>query len=460
VNTVPTVPLEKLCFLDMPLTANNYASVRMGCVVYSLDINKVRTISNIPQWELPIVMLRNVIIDVPIGTFDVTGSREDIIYNRESVTLLIEIAQELQNKIIHNINEQIAAAPSYPAACTIYQELASLRRGAQRDVKWRSFRVDNYSMMHKLKASIRLSYDSFTRRKSVERALTLGIYSKDTQVHIIWDDGETKSVNARVMRLQDNVRADDNVGKRQNIYIIVDTVASLNMSKRSLLRLRWLMPSDAKYYNIADLEKPVVTRAPVAAKSKAEWRVLRDTGVSSFNTSLIRYTIPTPTYYVHAKRNQVEGSYSEIKSALNVLGVSDSAVAVINDSHINMITEYNLLNLLEAAVQARANIRYSPGRILQNVWQRVQSDRSYLISSSVYASSIARLLNIAYDSTDAYGSYLRDANPQTIADDDAMYECICNKLADIYKRHPALQFVNISYDSKFTEVMTTLGEMN
>ena len=84
--------------------------IRMGCVLYSLDFNNynLSKISNKLNANAHKISRLPIIFDVPIGTVEVSASREDLIYNDELKDLLYEKFKEYISYILKDTKEKIS----------------------------------------------------------------------------------------------------------------------------------------------------------------------------------------------------------------------------------------------------------------------------------------------------------------------------------------------------------------
>lgn len=89
-------------------SGSGQTEIKMGCVIYPLDFSslsqKARSISNI-----------NLIVDVPIGSVEVTASREDLSYNKKTIEFLNERFEKIADTILEDYAKEINKAGTIKA---------------------------------------------------------------------------------------------------------------------------------------------------------------------------------------------------------------------------------------------------------------------------------------------------------------------------------------------------------
>lgn len=110
---------EKYEIVESPTIQVPY--IRMGCVLYKLDfallLNSYGSYQRYSgsNKEQRMYNMHNVplILNFPIGEFEVTGSREDIIYNADSKQKIRQSLENVIDEVTKEIQEKIDASPNY-----------------------------------------------------------------------------------------------------------------------------------------------------------------------------------------------------------------------------------------------------------------------------------------------------------------------------------------------------------
>lgn len=94
--------------------------IKMGCVIYPLDFSslseKAKSISNI-----------NLLVDVPIGSVEVTASREDLSYNKKTIEFLNQRFEKIADTILEDYAKEINKAGLIKAKMLYFQSRLNYR---------------------------------------------------------------------------------------------------------------------------------------------------------------------------------------------------------------------------------------------------------------------------------------------------------------------------------------------
>lgn len=95
------------------------ASVRQGCVIYPLDAEALFPLGAI---EGGLVSM-NMIVDMPIGSVDITADREKLAYDDETIANIKARLEEIGKEVIQSVEESIAKCKTYGEAVKLRNEL-------------------------------------------------------------------------------------------------------------------------------------------------------------------------------------------------------------------------------------------------------------------------------------------------------------------------------------------------
>jgi hypothetical protein len=95
--------------------------IRMGCVLYKVQWNYIynslaQISTNLTYNQISKFVGQSFVLDFKIGDFEVTGSREDIVYNNDSVQKLVSKIEEVIGIFIADADKDIRAAASHEEA--------------------------------------------------------------------------------------------------------------------------------------------------------------------------------------------------------------------------------------------------------------------------------------------------------------------------------------------------------
>lgn len=171
----------------------NIVMLRQGNVVYPLDTNQIKSPNN---------MLNNysygydqkVLIDVPIGTFEVTASRESISYTSKTIKALEELLLNSAKEIVEYINDKVDNAASYYDAYEAYTKyntmfkhnyiiaaFTNIKQVMQykgKDLKWTLSRYTT-DMQKKFTGVVEVSHDFLSGRYRYRRNITNSSYDNN-----------------------------------------------------------------------------------------------------------------------------------------------------------------------------------------------------------------------------------------------------------------------------------------
>lgn len=116
---------------------NKSMQVRQGCVAYPLDTNKLKPNDNLTAEQISkAVAVYNdfgrtdgdIFIDVPIGTADVTASRDALYYSEKTCTNIVQAFASVYDELHDALEVEWAKVTTYFEACRLETAMCSLLR--------------------------------------------------------------------------------------------------------------------------------------------------------------------------------------------------------------------------------------------------------------------------------------------------------------------------------------------
>lgn len=119
------IPLSRLVSHgNVHITDDNYNSyLVMGGPIYILDRNQLRSHLKVDRFS------ENLLVDAPIGSVDLTPSREQLNYTPKTIQYLKHTLEAFQTTISQALVDEFAKAPTYFDACLLYNNYASGSKG-------------------------------------------------------------------------------------------------------------------------------------------------------------------------------------------------------------------------------------------------------------------------------------------------------------------------------------------
>lgn len=255
--------------------------LKMGCVLYPL----AQSLKD-PDYEYNhrynnqnnLNRRLNIILDFPIGSFDVTASRDDIIYNDKTGRLVKDALASYAEEYLDHIEKEISKAPTFIEAKTIYKEKNnhianfSIYLEKQKILYWRgnelftNYRSDcfenNFLDNFKKDFVIKNVTRNYRTKGSISRAEITGVklnHSLDTKSIILFDDGNNKHLNLKVKHILEEFKVLSLVNNI--IYIKGKSRNNLNFLLLSYKLGATCVVDISKYDDIKPEPKPKVTKA-------------------------------------------------------------------------------------------------------------------------------------------------------------------------------------------------------
>ena len=458
-NTEPLFKGDGWVVLKQTDLFDNGIYVRMGCVLYQIKFSMLNSYLNYNErdniewsWKTP------VIIDFPIGTFNVTGSREDITYTKEAAQLIYNRLEQVVGDAVDQYHEQLKDC-TLTQAYRLYQNTSSLFRERRNKMvicykSWNMRHLSSY--IQHVGKDVEVMYDPNHPygRKTIRfkhQMFETDMYTSNQPIYFIIDDKTTKNAPARIANIASY--------RRTIAWIRVD-------SEKQPRRIKAIAPDNTIWVNIADIDP--VKKQPREKSKEVTVRCLSGVDLSQQTvvTSKLGYDIEDYTHYVYHEKGD-NWDYQKIHHAVMALDIPYSDVAIIGKTNLKYVAEYELLDLFEEAEKTINSIDYDDDAYYFHASLDNNQYYAWLFSTRYYGGRIrdqvitSKLIGRPLVDDDPTIKFIKDINPTVDQKYKAIYDQINQKIEDLYVRHPILKFISISTmtDAQVIEILTTLGEM-
>jgi hypothetical protein len=292
----------------------NGAYVRQGCVLYPIDRQALQNIR--PCQALTVLASEVLVIDMPIGTVDITPDRERLSYDPTTSKNLLDRLDAILDDVIGRFTAQLTEAPSLFEATKRWNKLVEntssyeLKQVLQERAKWRGRRVGNEIVIndHRMKTlrkhGINLQGVKTHRknRRSVTRSepcfMPCLTARTDRGVTFVYHEGETpKFFGYRLASVSSWDRS----------------LAYLGTFKRGGFAEAALLASlgnpDEGFVKWVDLDKVEEFNRPEYTKTLASVKVFRDSG---FYDGEVPDEDEDNIFFVHTYRGEPKRGDSEL----------------------------------------------------------------------------------------------------------------------------------------------------
>lgn len=467
----------------------NAMFVRMGCVLYRLNVTML--LSNLKSgynnldynarnhirelFDMPLV------IDFPIGTFEVTGSREDIVYTAAAAELIFNrVVNEVVTEITENIAADISQAKTFGEAYRLsrsYQNLKLLINEGWKNLKWKSWKFSHINRFVNQRTGSRFAFNPYSRRAgTLIKSFTPSsidphmMYDPDAITYVVIDNGNVKRPYSRLSNLVDCLNS---AGlKRCTTYNCninrSGKAAMYNIlwvhEKYSLKRLRAILPEKHVIINLEDIN----LSAPKARVPREEVEINVDTYHiydDGWTLKLTRWeSAPKSQYYVRAFRRKLIDDEDKIRTACAALHINPGNVCVINKLSEHLIEHHDLKDLFKEAEKIRDSVTYNSSTVFHNVMNEFRHVKSPAKLQWMHYSkdTVALWLKIDYKEEDVSFPYTSDVNQNVAKVHEEMKQTITQRVEQLLADHPLVRYVSdyhFQSDEKFTEILKILGEI-
>lgn len=365
--------------------------IRMGCVLYKVNNEFIRNCG----FQGIFVPKRNggyytgynyygndssripVVIDFPIGTFDVTGSREDIIYNQEVAQRIVDRADEIIEDVKKELAAELATTKTrFEAYSTIGKVMAKvpLFQALIDHLKWKSYKIRtrdysySFSNFSKRLKGIQFSPLPGGERKTYNfrpaQVMTVGPQRKQT---LLVEYAGMDKPHLRIREYFENVVSVSSYDREHFKWIRLESKEVMDSFAFKKLKVLLGDPTVVDLSTIAKYKRPKSSLPPASIIDKAHY--IYSMG-GKWHTNITQELVDG-AYYVPATRNTFDDGEWTVKAALNWFKPNDCEVFVIRPSTNHFIKKYNLVNMIEAYNDAIANFNYTDEMINKMAWEQV-----------------------------------------------------------------------------------------
>lgn len=332
--------------------------VKMGCVLYRLD-----------SYESGVFKGFNVILDFPIGTFNVTGSREDIVYDSASRKIITDAGEDFILRYGEKIQAKVKIADSYSEAHQIYHSAVSELPYGSKSVfsrKNMTFKWKNYDMsrahymkfknelvygfqIHRMKRKYNGESQSFKNIMKDENA----IMRQPTSSIVIYQDENTKAARKKAAYVYDHIA---NSASNKDVF----WVKGKPKESYSFFKLCTFLCAE----QVIDLDSPLITYPKPEPRQRSKVDLVpvlqESSGYSKYVFGFYKDIEERGNkYYVPFDNKKSEYTYDEIKYALNFFGKSPRDVRIIGKTNQKYIDKYNMVDIVKACKECCSKINHT-----------------------------------------------------------------------------------------------------
>lgn len=469
----------------------NAMFIRMGCVLYRVNVSMM--FSNLEHGYQDLdynerVYVRDLfnmplVLDFPIGTFDVTGSREDIIYNGTSSNLIYnrvvkDVVKEITNNIAVDINQAKTVGEAYRRAFS-FKNLKLIMDGnlGFNNLKWKSWPIRKVSTLINERTRTRFAFNPYNRRSdSLIRSFTssridpIMLYDPDAITYVVIDNGNVKRAYSRLSNLIDCLRSAGlkrNTPYQSSIYRSGKPPAYNLLwvhEKMNLKRLSCVLPEKHIIVNLEDIMvTPPKARIP-REELDVDYRVYHIYERDGILKPTTYVSEPHSDYFVRSHRRKLVDKEENIRTACAALQLEVENVAVINKMSEESIDHYGLKDLFEEAEKVRNNITYNESTIFYHAMREFYYTFGNSTIKSMFSAkeTVAKWIGVDYNSDDVVSSYMMDVNVTVADQHEAMKTLIQSKVDELCTKHEIIHYVHAYHlgdNEKLTNILRILGEI-
>lgn len=436
--------------------------VRMGCILYRVNreffMYKHQT---------------NLVIDFPIGTFEVTGSREDIKYDDVSKELLSKRFGEIKEEVFGLLEKDINNLKKY----------ADFHEFSKNTIHW----IDSYRLSEKVNDIKKKKYGKIVNKYS---STFEKFYVTDGGYVRRFKDSAFNSMHYTSSNISSKLNKLNSYGEYKNVYIIVsyykDNVRNTNSRIKSILesgkneayiircrseyhlkRLMVLFPNNYILVNLIDIEPSKNTIVREKATVDQAWVVDGFNEIGKVKRPTYCKEMASDKYYILADKIY---KYKDLEKILSFLDIRYSSVYIIPKSKVSFISKYNLKYIYDVFDMKKEDCVYSEEDLLsfvimygietnQDYSSRDRKKSSILQSSHNEEFVRGMFPNYKFKPLSNVKDIIPDINEGTFKKFEEIRDEVTSKIDQFMEKHKVLEFIDGYYlGNKFKEIMETLGE--
>ena len=298
----------------------NGLHIRMGCVLYKIRKEFYNNMSSLIDVPL--------ILDFPIGTFDVTGSREDILYNEDAKLSLNNSINHVNFEIVSILLKDIKNKKTYKEAYSYYHNLKShIRKLLPIGLTWRGRKLPYPSTSsNKLFHNLDIYY---IKKQSIYKCRDINFIESDNSCigYIASPDMKRKTSKIRAFIKQR--------GYHHSSTLVVEGDPNSFSMKKLMART-----GIKNLVDISKVEIQKVQRSPVNRKPK--------NFVYSWNNEVTtEFTEKTFSKYYIVKGRSSLDNYLIQRACNFLIPKNKKHIAQLNKGSMHLVKEYGLIDLVE-----------------------------------------------------------------------------------------------------------------
>lgn len=460
--------------------------IRMGCVLYKIDSqmvtagmdyyesNKIKSILNHPFT-----------FNFDIGEFDVTGSREDIIYTNQSIQKIKERIDFVVDEIAENIQEKINSHDNLNEAIHFFSKSIwdidrnLIPNNVMTGLKYKSIKLLSYmNLVEKVATKAGASVLKYSRSGEITLSPgnihSGGIFDPTTKLYVVMGDKITKRVLSRIKNLNSVLHQSmcRQGGIRKTTHTPDKKYSIIYIQPNADSKLRNLLAFAPKHYymiDIADINPlpPVRREKNKVEKIDKAYSIIFNKKRGAYTVNYTQDKLVEDAYYiplVDNRRLNHRNYPMDLHVALSILKINLSTDCVfgLSPAKMGFVEKYNLINLFDAAEEERNKIDYNDHSYYHHVMTKLYKDdiTGHVWISNTSSNHIATILDIErVDKDQVDQTFNPDVNETVAKRFETLYNEFHNKLIELYTRHPVLTYISqysITYNG--SEILKALGE--
>lgn len=474
---------------------NQKAMIRMGCIVYRIDNEYLRSqiINQVDKRRVDDYVALPIVLDFDIGEFQVTGSREDIVYDAASSQKIADRLFEVVGLIREKVNDDIRRSKNIESAYVKHRKYIDSKIIDRYDDKncyfYKSWNIANIeSKFTEKKLRVKFAFNNFSKhsqnikpfnsRKSFVDLTKLYYPKATTFVLLEYTDVKVSRTRDRINNFIITIRNKgwrvcDPYWSRDKMYNIIHVVCK---STDNLSRLFSVIPERHVIINVEDLVKPVTERSAKINDGETYAFVLnRKDGKIVVSSSHYIIDFNDVKYYVNIDRHRgIENPKNlDIEHVLNTCKISCGKVICINKTNHKLVDKHNLVNIFDHYQNIKDSVDYNDQTYYYNIIKEINSVHNGWFPDDNWNEVLrkrirdfadvlkfleAPISQIEIDQVD--DGFDPDIN-QVVRDRyTTLYTQCSNKVDKLYQDQPLMKYVDqYVLRRKFKQILTEIGEM-
>lgn len=457
---------------------NSYETVhiRMGCVLYALKFIYIeKFIDHAKRNKINSLINKPFVLDYSIGTFAVTGSREDIIYDDNSRKLIVDRLLEIANVMIEESAKDIQNSSSYYEAWLKYLQYKKVGFYPE-SPKYGAIKLSNYIRHIK---GLEFFYDPIKKSRispsikdgerhnfNASNIYPSGSYEKTyKKVYFVAINKnnipDSSEINKKLANIVNSFEKYNLDHTKKNYYKNAEIVLVYYTDIRRLNRMFVYLPTSGKcntvVVKIEDIEsykKPKSAKVSVAKIQTCEYLTFTRYSVEIAPPySLVK--IEPNAFYVNVRYSEIEESTIEIRKAKTFFDKKygkEQTVLAIGKSKRFLIKQYNLIDILDKYDEEMKNVTYNDDTFsMFSLKEATKRTNSSLLKNSDFLNKYLPKYSKDFDNIDPL--FDSDANDIVKKIFNDKIEEINTVLLDFIQKYPIIKYIDeYQLESNFKEI--------